>query len=81
MCRPYGKLEQRLEGGEGLSRWICGGVSRWREQPKQRPEGMFLVHQGIAHRPVWLGQSEQWKVVGRGLGRVAADCIGPGRPR
>lgn len=58
------RLEQRLEGGEGVSKWISGGVSRWRKQPKQRSEGIFLTCQGIAQWPVWLEQSEQWEFIG-----------------
>lgn len=37
------RLERRLEGGEGINKWVPGGVSRWREQPQRGPEGTFPV--------------------------------------
>lgn len=58
------RSEQRREGSEAVCEWMSGGVSRWREQPKQGPEGTFSGCQGIAQRPVWLEHSEQWKVIG-----------------
>lgn len=57
------RLEQRGEGSEAVCEWMSGGVSRWEEQPKQGPDGTFSGCQGLAQRPVWLGQSEQWKVI------------------
>lgn len=58
------RLEQRGEGSEAVCEWMSGGVSRWEEQPKQGPDGTFSGCQGLAQRPVWLGQSKQWEVTG-----------------
>lgn len=61
------RLEQRREGSGAVCGWMSGGVSRWREQPKQGPEGTFSGCRGIAQRPVWLSQkapSEQPRVTG-----------------
>lgn len=44
------RSEQRRGKSEAVCEWMSGGMSRWREQPKQGPEGTFSgCH--IAQRP------------------------------
>lgn len=62
------RYEPRLEGGEGVSRWTSGGGSKWKEQPKQRPEGTCLC---VREYP--RGQCG-WRRENREPG-----CIGPAR--
>lgn len=47
---------------------------RWKEQPKQSLEGICLVWTGRAQKPVWLGQSEQWRVGRQQRGEGSGLC-------